>query len=346
MPENEIVHNLTRYYREHRPDLFDPQVSMNWVNTTGWESEIYAYTLTSGKPGQHRSVQRILRLLTGGSAADAAREYQFLALLHKAGYPVPEVYGLGQVDVGLGYPFIIMQRIEGGSFASRFISGLAENSPSLAQFITLFRRLHTLDWHPYVEKPGTFEKPGDPYFHFDRVLAQYQHHLSQGGLHAFERVMAWLKDRRRLTACPESSIVHLDFHHNNILEDVNGKLFVIDWTSAEISDYRLDLAWTLTLALAYRGETGRRLILEEYQRHMGQAVPALEVFEVVAILRRIGTVMISITAGPEILGMRPEAAEVMRQDREPLSRLYTHLQNLTGLELLEIGEFLEALGQD
>ena len=343
MPEDEIIGKLTHYYRIHQPDLFNPQISLDWVNTIGWESEIYAYTLTSGKAEQRHSEQRVLRLLTGGSAEDAVREYQFLALLNKAGYPVPEVYALGDVNIGLKYPFIIMQCIEGSNFADRFNNALYKDAPSLQQFITLFRRLHTLDWQSYIESPDVFEKPGDPYFHFDRVLALYQHYLSQAGLSAFDPVMAWLKNQRHRATCSHSSIVHLDFHQNNILEDIDGKLFVIDWTSAEISDFRFDLAWTLTLALAYRGDSGRRLILEAYEHHLGQAVLALDVFEVAALLRRIGSVMISLIAGPEALGMRPEAAEVMQQDVEPLTRLYKHLKNLTGLDLHGIQSFIEKL---
>jgi aminoglycoside phosphotransferase (APT) family kinase protein len=174
-------------------------------------------------------------------------------------------------------------------------------------------------------------------------LAQFEHYLSLSGLVDYDPVMLWLKNQRERTLCTYSSVIHFDFHQNNILEDVNGKLYVIDWTSAEISDYRFDLAWTLILSLAYQGESGRAMILDAYQRQMGQSVPALDVFEVAALLRRIGTVMISMHAGAEALGLRPEAVDVMRQEVEPLTRLYAHLCRLTGLDLPGIGEFIKNL---
>lgn len=68
MPENEIIHKLAHYYHIHRPDVIDPQVSLDWVNTSGWESEIYAFILTSGGGQQRRSEQRVLRLLSGATS--------------------------------------------------------------------------------------------------------------------------------------------------------------------------------------------------------------------------------------------------------------------------------------
>lgn len=344
MPENEIIQKLAHYYRIHRPDLINPQVKLDWVNTIGWESEIYAFTLTCGEAEQRHSEQRVLRLLTGGKLEDAAREYRIMELLGKAGFPVPEVYALGNEKHGFGYPFIIMQCIKGDSFADRFLNSLTHDSFPLLEFISLFHQLHTLNWRPYVANPNSYEHPNDPYHHFDRVLTQYDNYISQGGLSAFDPVMAWLKDQRHRTASPRSSIVHLDFHQNNILQDLQGNLYVIDWTSAEISDYRFDLAWTLTLALAYRGPVGRQLILEAYERILEQPVPELDVFEVAAILRRIGSVLISIHAGAQALGMRPEAIKAMRSEAEPLTRLYTHLCQLIGHEQPDILALITQIG--
>ena len=57
MSASEIIDKLASYYHRNRPDLVDPQVNLDWVNTIGWEIEIYACTLTSGKPGQRQAVQ-------------------------------------------------------------------------------------------------------------------------------------------------------------------------------------------------------------------------------------------------------------------------------------------------
>lgn len=343
MPDHPIVQKLTDYYRAHQPDLVDTQIALAWINTSGWESEIYAYTLTTGEPNQRHTVKRVLRLLTGGHMADAEREYHFLTLLNKAGYSVPQVYALGHETDGLGYPFILMECIQGDSFTEHFNQSLTGDPGPLRQFIALFRRLHTLDWRPFVDDPGEYEQPGDPLYYFDRLLAEYDRHLSQADISDFDPVMEWLKAQRMRVSCPAGSIVHFDFHYNNIMEDAAGRLVVIDWTSAQISDFRIDLAWTLTLILGYRGPQGHAAILEGYQQVYGQPVPSLDVFEVAAILRRIGTVMISLRLGAEALGMRPEAVQAMRRDAVPLTRIYERLCHLSGLELPGIKALLSKL---
>lgn len=275
---------------------------------------------------------------------EAQSEYRTLSLLHQAGYPVPEVYALGSPEDGFKHPFILMQRVEGGDFTSRFPKSNEDDMKSLRDFVGLFRSLHTLDWRLYVENPEVLAPPEQPFFHFDRKINLYAQTLNRSGITAMDPVMAWLSDRRDHTACDRSSVVHQDFHPNNILEDHQGNLFVVDWTSAEISDYRFDLAWTLALTLAYGGQKRRAMVLKEYERHMGAEVPALEIFEVVAFLRRIGSAMISMQVGAEKMGMRPEAADVMRRDRTAFQRLYQSLASITGLELPEIEEWVNNLG--
>jgi aminoglycoside phosphotransferase (APT) family kinase protein len=213
----------------------------------------------------------------------------------------------------------------------------------LRDFIGLFRSLHLLKWQPYMEDPDEFAPSGQPYFHFDRKLAHISQYLTGAGLTAFDPVIDWLSDRRELAACERACIVHRDFHPNNILVDGNGNLFVVDWTSAEISDYRFDLAWTLALTLAYEGNIRRQMVLEEYEQQMGSRVPNLEVFEVFACVRRIGSAMISMQNGAEKMGMRPEAAEVMRRDRAAFEHLFQRLIVITGQALPKISAWLESL---
>ncbi|MFN2303363.1 MAG: phosphotransferase family protein [Anaerolineales bacterium] len=335
---------MTQYYLTRHPQDHDPVIQLDWVNTQGWESEIYAYTLTFGPPTQRQKHPRVLRLLTGAGMDSARDEYQILSLLHQAGYPVPEVFALGSPSDGLGKPFIIMQRIEGGNFSDRFPHTSQDNPAPLRDFIGLFLKLHTLEWRPFLENADQISVPDDPYFHYDHILAMIAHYLTNAGFTMFTPLQDWLIGQRERVPCVHSSILHWDFHPGNILEDAEGNLFVVDWSSAEISDYRFDLAWTLTLALAYRGEERWGMIRDEYERQLGKPVPELEIFEVVAILRRLGTVMISLEAGAESLGMRPEAVESMRKDQVPLTRLYQRMRQITGLNLPEVESWLADFG--
>lgn len=342
MNQRRVIRKLKRFLKQ-KQNLMKPRLVVDWVNTEGWESEIYACTLTHGPQNARCKKTGVIRLLTGADFEGAQSEYRMLSLLHQAGYPVPEVYALGSPKDGFNRPFILMQRVEGGDFASRFPHNPEDDQKPLQDFISLFRSLHMLDWRPFVENPETISPPEQPFYHFDRKLALFSQHLEGSNVKAFDPVLAWLSERRELTACNWASVVHRDFHPNNILEDSKGDLFVVDWSSAEISDYRFDLAWTLALALAYRGDAVREMLLAEYERQMGSKVEALAVFEVIAFVRRIGVAMISMQVGAEKMGMRPEAAESMRQDRTAYKRLFQRLVSITGLELIEIYTWLDSL---
>jgi len=251
---------------------------------------------------------------------------------------------MGRPEDGFGAPFILMQCIEGGHFADRFPKSPREDLGPLQAFAALFRCLHTFDWRPYSTDADQIDLPGNPYFHFDQRLKLFSGYLASAGLTVFDPVLDWLKAQRARVPCHKSSVVHFDFHADNILEDADGQLYVVDWSSAGISDYRFDLGWSLALALAYGGAVRREMILDAYQRQVGRPVPELAVFEVAAFLQRIALVMISLAVGAEKLGMRPAASEAMRRDREPLTRLYQRMVLLTGLTVPEVAAWLDSLG--
>ncbi len=334
---------LKRFFKRTKR-LKNPQLVVDWVNTQGWESEIYAYTLTHGPRRARQTETGVMRLLTGADFEAAQSEYRTLSLLFRAGYPVPQVFALGAPGDGFKHPFILMQRIEGGDFYSRFPKTTADDPKPLHDFIGLFRSLHTLNWQLYLENPDEISPPDQPFYHFDRKLARFSQYISTAGLTAFDPVIEWLREHRERAACSRASVTHQDFHPNNILQDSQGYLYVVDWTSAEISDYRFDLAWTLALSLAYGGDIPRKMVLAEYERQMGAKVPNLEVFEVTACLRRIGSAMISMQTGAEQMGMRPEAAAVMQRDRAAFERLADRLAAITKLELPGISAWVKTLG--
>ncbi|HEY9122602.1 MAG TPA: phosphotransferase [Brevefilum sp.] len=341
MQKDDFIKKLEKYYINS--GLLDPHVYLDRVIDTGWESEIYLFTLKHGSTSDRIEVSRALRLLTGANFADAEAEYKTLGLLHKAGYPVPQVYALGRPDEAFERPFIIMQSIQGGNYANRFPKAAEDDQKPLTDFIALFRNLHTLDWRPYVQNPDEIDPPDQPYFHFDRQLEIFSGYFSRADFTDLNPAMDWLVAQRERTACERASVIHYDFHPDNILKDGDGKLYVVDWTSADISDYRFDLAWTLTLALAYGDSLRRAMILKDYERQLGVKVTELAVFEAAAIVRRIGFVMLSLGAGADKMGMRPEAAEAMRRDKEPLNRIFSRLKEITGLTLPKVQTFLETL---
>ena len=121
---------------------------------------------------------------------------------------------------------------------------------------------------------------------------------------------------------------------------MDGSATVIDWTQIQVSDPRFDLAWTLMLVGAAEGWQWRDRILAEYERLAGAPIQELEWFEVAACGKRLFSVVVSLAAGPEALGMRPEAVELMRQQFGALRNVYQLFMIRTGLRLREVERLL------
>lgn len=179
-----------------------------------------------------------------------------------------------------------------------------------------------------------------PYIFIDQWLNEARGALERFPLPGFLRMMEWLEARREQVPCQHPSPVHLDYHPNNVLLRDDGSAVVIDWTQIGVSDARFDLAWTLLLVCSYEGMEWHERILEQYERLAGIEVAQIEVFDVIACLKRLGSVVVSLSFGPEKMGMRPGAQARMRQDVEAYQRVYDLLLERTGIRVAEVEEML------
>jgi hypothetical protein len=114
------------------------------------------------------------------------------------------------------------------------------------------------------------------------------------------------------------------------------------WLGVGVADRRLDLAWTLLLIGIYEGVEWRAPVLEAYERLAGAPVEGLAYFDVLACVKRLGSVIVSLLEGPEKIGMRPGAAAMMRQQMGPLGSVYDLLVERTGIRVPEIEDLVAA----
>ena len=265
----------------------------------------------------------VLRVYPGADAyIKSEREFRGMQQLFAAGYPVPRVLALERDASPIGKPFVIMERVEGKMmWEPLFRSPEPQQSARFALFCDLLVRLHRLDWRPFVADPAAVEQAG-PYAFVDGWLAQVRRALAQFHMPDADALLDWLEARRDRVPCAHPAPVHWDFHPGNLLLRVDGSATVIDWTQIQVSDPRFDLAWTLMLVGAAEGWPWRDRILAEYERLAGAPIEELEWFEVAACGKRLFSVIVSLAAGPEALGMRPEAVELMRKQFGALRNVY------------------------
>lgn len=306
---------------------------------SGWECDIYAFTLDN-HTGGHRDW--ILRLFRGEDAAEkAALEARGLRQLHAAGYPVPEMLLVEGDETILGKPFIIMEKLDGQALWGVLASAVPpQDCDLLDQFSRLCAHLHRLDWRPFTDQAARYE--ADPTAILDDWLAARRQLYADFGVEGFLAVNDWLEaHKNRITVRP--AVVHLDFHANNVLLCRDRRMAVIDWTQLAVSDYRTDLSWTLMIMGDHGQPHWRETILDSYARAAEHPVEHLDYFGVIADVKRVASTVISLRVGPEKLGMRPETAEKMRQEGADLHRLYERLRTITGVVVPEVEATLQEI---
>jgi aminoglycoside phosphotransferase (APT) family kinase protein len=213
----------------------------------------------------------------------------------------------------------------------------------LTLFCRLLVRLHRLNWQPFAQELASFDVD-DPYALLDRELDKTRPYVERFPIAGFLPVFDWLEERRDRVPCERPSVIHWDYHPANILVRDDGSAVVVDWTQIDVSDSRFDLAWTLLLVSTYEGQAWYGRILHEYERLAGARVEQLAFFEVYACLKRLYSVVASLTYGPETLGMRPAAADIMRRQLGASKRVYDLLLDRTGIAVPEVEQILQDAG--
>ena len=296
----------------------------------GWESDVYGFGVEEWGDG----APRVLRLYFGGGAARAAlREYQALRLLADAGFPVPAVDLVEPSPGPLGRTFLVMQRIAGNPMREPVAQlAAAAQDRALTELGALLAQLHQID---LARLPSTWP------VRVSGARDQINHMAAAGAAFPtqdMELALGWLRDRPAINEPPQLGLVHWDFHPNNILQDSDGKRWVIDWTQFQATDVRFDLAWTLLLVGGHANPQWADTMLAGYAAAWPTPPPWLDgmsFFEAAACAKRVLSVVISLVAGPDKLGMRPGAEEAMRGYLPVIGAMYRRWITLTGVALPE-----------
>jgi aminoglycoside phosphotransferase (APT) family kinase protein len=339
----DILPHLLAFYQQTFPEKINLKIKNLTALTVGWESIIYAFDAITGPKDERQTESLILRIYPGGDAYHkSAREFAGMKQLYQVGYPVPQVFILEREKSPFdSRPFILMERIEGEIMWPILDRSTPEQAAALITlFCELFVQLHALDWKDFVpaDQQTAYTEPYffiDGYLNWLRGVAE-----SFPDLNALMPVIEWLQNRRDEVPCNRPAAVHWDFHPGNVILKPDGSAVVIDWTQIQVSDPRFDLGWTLLLTGGYAGDDAREMVLSEYQRISGAPIEQLAYFDVAACVKRIGSVMISLSSGADQMGMRPDAVAMMRRDFPALQRMYDLMVARTDIRVPEVEALL------
>ncbi|MHA1202582.1 MAG: phosphotransferase family protein [Candidatus Heimdallarchaeaceae archaeon] len=340
---------LENYFKEHynSEDKFVVEDIQSLAK--GWQTELFAFKLYREGNDKENIEHLILRMYPGRKMASRTKhEFEVLQTLFESGYPVPKTHILELNKEVLGHPFIIMERILGKDMGEIFTRALEENDHKtisdkiLPSFASLFIQLHELNWKILANKTKYTEEENQ-YFFIDKSLNKLEKQILDHEVIELLPLLKWLKENRNKASLEKIAIIHGDFHPHNIVLDVSGKGFVIDWPGAYIGDYREDLGWTLMLMEAYTSREVKEAFLKFYEQLSGKIPSEINYFVILSICYRLFEVILTIKFGPEEMGFREEAKEQIKETAFHIKNLLFSLNEKIGLSIPEIEEMLDEL---
>jgi len=238
----------------------------------GFDTTILAFRLV-GAPADW-SGPLILRVMTrADSGPRVLREVAVHEALVQAGFPAPRVLLHDTEPAPLGLPFLVMERLPGGTMWSAVGKGGLPAICALPRRLAeLQARLHRLGGEGLADRLRAFGV--DPATMSVKADVQRLHQrIAREGLTGLLPGADWLVGNLPMPAQAEV-ICHGDFHPLNIMMDGERLSGVIDWANAAIADPAYDIAGLRTIALyadpgvppAARGAATmvRRLMVRRY----------------------------------------------------------------------------------
>jgi aminoglycoside phosphotransferase (APT) family kinase protein len=159
---------------------------------------------------------------------------------------------------------------------------------------------------------------------------------------AFAPLINWLNANAEGVTESTPCLIHQDLHPRNILLRQDSAPVVIDWSSCRIGDFREDLCWTALLAGTFVDESLKEAVYDSYAKASKRALSDLTFFEALVSLRRLSDAAITLKAGGEARGMRPDAVREMEGNRQHYANILKFLADSTGVRLPEVARILGA----
>ena len=203
---------------------------------SGFESDIYTFRWLH-PDGYTQSL--VLRIYSDDSAAQKLqREANGVRLLATAGFPVAAILNAETDPSILGKPFSVMERLQGKPlWPWLYQLPPAQVDELLDRFGGIIARLHALDWRPFTGRTSAYAS--EPALAIDELLMSMRDLYIQHHVPGFNTIVDWLGEHMA-DIQPRLSVVHLDFHANNVFLCEDGRMAVIDWTQISVNDYRCD----------------------------------------------------------------------------------------------------------
>ena len=339
MPDAEfraLTDRLRAFLRRERPDA--DVVDLRRLSHR-WQVQIFRFGLVDS------GVQTdfVLRLYEGADGVRRSQvEAELAANLEAQGFPVPGLLGHSSDPEALGRPFQIVRYI-GGTTLAQAMAGADEVALQrcIVRLMQLLVRLHRL--LPRAVVPAALASSSVPGDRFQQVLTSKARALivQTHRLVEFEPLLAWIDAASAHVRWSDPVLTHNDFHPGNVLCGVDGVDRLIDWATVNVCDHRYDLGWTMMLAAAYWGPSGQASVLRAYQAAWVDELDSVDVFVLIAAVRRLVLRGVVAHAGAIGIGMPARPMVDDPGEVEHLRAVYALVPQICGLRLPSVERVLD-----
>jgi len=328
---------LAEFLRRQYPKLEGLEIQELSELGEGWETDLFRLKLAGKQNGAPESVELVLRLYKGNDPLEKAqKEFSLMKDMKRFGVATPRVDALVTDRSILEHPFIVMEYIKGGTLETRI--GSNGVSHWLGPMMEVLASIHAVPWSGLVPKQkGPFATEAEPFAYVGRLLDEMDQVIERYGLVDFKPTLGWLHEREALGSSTQPTLIHNDYHAQNILLK-DDALVVIDWSFAEIGDFRMDLAWSTLLLGVMVGGDYRAAMLEAYEQAAGTHIENFEFFEALKFAIRMVTIGMWLDEAV-VIPVAGITKQAIRGDyKVHVLNPYRRLKDITGLEIPTIEE--------
>ena len=292
----------------------------------GWETNIYALDIAYREGSAARHKDLVARFYPDDRGAERAwRDAALLGKISAAGVPVPEVELVSTEPSSYGTAMVVMERIHGSVLGQ----DLKSSDVRLVEMAHLLGAVHRM---PIDAVFADAAKPFSGRSFVAPSVAAISNAVEGFGRNDFEPLLDHLTDSPPADRPP--SVLHGDYHPGNIIvSEHTGDLIIIDWSFADVGDYRLDLAWAALWTDAVGGTEARSEFLAAYEMGTGEEIEDLAYFEALKLGARLLTVGLWLDSAVEPPIRKITEAAIRGGYRSTVMTVYERFRAVTGLRL-------------
>lgn len=280
----EITKELEQELISELKVLFPNQKSYqlgNFQKLLGADTETFSFTLTL----DNQVLPLIFRVYRDISDR-AETEFNTLKSLFNAKLSVPEPLLWNKISPILSRSYLIMEKVPGVLLSDRYWELTSENEKNrlLRDFIRILVDIHRFNWRSsfrYLQKPD-FES--NPYILVENTMSFPRKMIMENKIIELSYLIEWLEKNK--VASEKLSLLHGDYHMNNVIVTPTGKIVVIDWANKKLGDFRHDLGFAI-VATSSSGEDASKRFVELYQSFSGEKIIDIEYFMILSVLHNL-----------------------------------------------------------